>query len=303
VTGQSGSGRESRDARTILDIIRLTTDYLSQKGVETPRLDAEVLLADLLGLNRVDLYVQYDRPMTPAEINDYRDRVRRRAAREPAAYIIGRREFYSLDIHVSPDVLIPRPETELLVDEALDAARKRHSSSDGLLQIADIGTGSGAIALALASELGARARIHAVDISPAALDVARLNAERLRLSEKILFYEGDLTAPLTGLRFQLILANLPYIPRDAFHAMVPEVSRYEPHLALDGGEDGLELIQRLVVDAAPLLEPDGALLLEIWPSHGPDLRKLGVEHGFDRVVIRTDFAGRDRVAVLNLSGT
>jgi release factor glutamine methyltransferase len=285
------------DTWTVLKILRWTTEFLKNKGVETARLDAEVLLADLLGLSRVDLYLNFDRPLIAEELAGYRERVKRRGAREPVAYIIGRKEFYSLELKVNKDVLIPRPETELLVDEALELVRERFPNGD--LALADVGTGSGAIAMALASELE-RAQVWATDIWETSLEVARENAERLGVSDRLVFLDGDLAAPLITLnqRFHLVLANLPYVPEAAFEDMAPDVRVFEPRRCLAGGTDGLDLIRRLVETAPDLLVPGGALILEIWPDHGKALKEFGASLGFSTVRIRKDMAGRDRVAVM-----
>lgn len=284
-------------AWTVLGLIRRTADYLAGKGVETARLDAEVLLADLLSLDRVQLYLNFDRPLNSDELANFRDRVRRRAAREPAAYITGRKEFYSLELAVGPEVLIPRPETELLVEETVRLARDRWPDIRGL-RLVDLGAGSGALALALASEIE-EATVWALDASGPALKVALANAKRHGLAGRIRFLQGDLLESLAekGL-FHLIAANLPYVPRAAFADMAPEVREYEPRLALDGGEDGLDLIRRAAGQARGRLEPGGALLVEIWPTHGREIQALGERHGYARVRIIKDLAGRDRVAVL-----
>lgn len=295
---KNSSGKKN-EIWTVLRIIRWTTGYLEGKGVDSPRLDAEVLLADLLKMRRIDLYVNYDRPLSPDELAGYREMVKRRAAREPAAYIIGRKEFYSLDFKVSSAVLIPRPETETLVDEAVDLARKRFSYKPQL-KLADIGTGSGAVAISLASELK-NALVWAVDISERALDVARVNIEGHKLEDRVNLIRGDLLEPLLdiGEKFDIITANPPYVPLPAFNDMEPEVRDWEPHLALAGGEDGLLLIRRLVSRAVELLASNGALLLEVWHEHAPELRRLGEQYGFGRTKIVTDLSGRDRVAVFD----
>ncbi|MFH1091399.1 MAG: peptide chain release factor N(5)-glutamine methyltransferase [Pseudomonadota bacterium] len=284
---------------TIMKVIRWTADYLARKGVETPRLDAEVLLSDLLGLTRVELYLNFDRPLKSDELADYRHRVQRRAVREPVAYITGHKEFYSLDIQVSPEVLIPRPETELLVDEALFLVRERWPGTEDL-KLCDLGTGSGAVALALASELKT-ACIWAVDVHPLALAVARKNAAGHGLEKRMEFVLGDLLQPFEGaaLKFHLITANLPYVPRWAWADMPLDVRDYEPRLGLDGGEDGLDLIRRVVAQAREYLAPQGALLLEIWPTHGPEIVQLAAGFGYGRVKLVPDLAGRDRAAVLD----
>lgn len=285
---------------TVIRLIRWTAEYLAGKGVETPRLDAEVLLADLLGLSRVGLYLNFDRPLQPEELAGFRERVRRRASREPVAYIIGRKEFYSLDLEVGPSVLIPRPETELLVDEALRLANDRWPETTEL-RVADIGTGSGAVAVALASALN-RAVVWAVDVSDTALEVARRNAARCGCAERIHFLRSDLFSllPVQERGYHLITANLPYVPRAAFADMSPDVREFEPHLALDGGEDGLDLIRRAVAEARPRLESEGALLLEIWPDQAPLIRQLADWNGYHHVTILKDLADRDRVAVLHV---
>lgn len=287
---------------TILKLIRWTTDFLGSKGVDTPRLDAEVLLADLLGLGRVDLYLQFDRPLNPEELSGYRERVKRRGAREPVAYIVGHKEFYSLDLQVNSEVLIPRPETELLVDEALALIKARWPEHPDLC-LADLGTGSGAVAIALANRIQG-ARILAVDIHGPALAVAAANARRHGVEDRVDFVQGDLLEPLqaSGGLFQVVAANLPYVPSGAFVDMAPDVRDYEPHRSLDGGVDGLGLIERAVAGGRALLPDDGVMLLEIWPDHGPRLVELGRENGFDRVRLVKDLAGHNRIAVLDALG-
>ena len=287
---------------TILKLIRWTTEFLGSKGVDTPRLDAEVLLSNLLGLGRVELYLQFDRPLNPDELSGYRERVKRRAAREPVAYIVGHKEFYSLDLEVSPEVLIPRPETELLVDEALALVKARWPEEQHLF-LADVGAGSGAVAIALATRLP-QARLWAVDIHGPALSVAKANAQRHGVEDRIDFIQGDLLEPLkaAGVRFHLVAANLPYVPTGAFADMAPDVRQYEPHRSLDGGVDGLQLIERAVAGGRELLIEDGAMLLEIWPDHGPRLTGLGRQSGFGRVGLVKDLAGHDRIAVLDAQG-
>ena len=284
---------------TVLRILRWTTEFLSSKGVESARLDAEILLSDLLGFSRVDLYCNFDRPLDPGELAGYRERVKRRASREPAAYIIGTKEFYSLEFKVTPAVLIPRPETEHMVDEAVSLAKTRWPDEELLL--ADIGAGSGAVAAALASELPA-ARVLAVDISDEALEVARENIDRLELADRVSLSHGDLLEPVDpDSNRHMITANLPYIPRHGFDDMMPEVRKYEPHLALDGGEDGLDLIRRIIADAPERLRPDGLLLLEIWPTQGDEIKRLAVDAGFKSARILTDLSGKARIAVLDMS--
>lgn len=288
----------SKEVWTVLRLIRWTSEYFTAKGIDTPRLDAEVLLADMLNLSRVQLYLDFDRPLQPDELAEFRERVRRRAAREPVAYITGSKEFYSLDLEVGPAVLIPRPETELLVEAAVRFVRQRWPA-DQKLRLLDLGVGSGAVALALAMEL-TQAEIWAADLSEAALDVARRNARRHGLEGRIKFLQGDLFEALAeeGIRFHLITANLPYVPQAAWAEMSPEARNYEPRLSLDGGEDGLAVIRRAVAQAKAHLEPGGLLVLEIWPTHGQTLLELAARHGYNQVEIIKDLAGRDRAALL-----
>ncbi|MBF0529493.1 MAG: peptide chain release factor N(5)-glutamine methyltransferase [Deltaproteobacteria bacterium] len=304
MTGRTPTKTGPQETWTVLKIIRWTTEYLGKKGLPSPRLDAEVLLADLLALNRVQLYMNFDRPLNQDELAGYRYRIKRRAAREPVAYITGHKEFYSLDLKVNADVLIPRPETELLVDEALRLSAERWPGS-GLeemdLQVLDVGTGSGALVLALASKLTST-RFWATDISPSALEVARENALRLGLADRLTFLSGDLFSPLAAqnVKFHLITANLPYVPSSAFNDMTPDVRDYEPHSSLDGGPDGLEIIRRIVVQAKEHLIHDGALFLEIWWTHGEELQNMALGFGYRQVKILKDLADRDRIAVLSL---
>ncbi|MDY6851038.1 MAG: peptide chain release factor N(5)-glutamine methyltransferase [Thermodesulfobacteriota bacterium] len=293
-----GSETSRDEPWTIVRLLHWTTDYLSGKGVETPRLDTEVMLADLLGFSRVDLYLNYDRPLQSGELSGFRERVRRRANREPVAYITGRKEFYSLDLEVGPEVLIPRPETELLVEEAVRLVEERWSKCASP-RLVDLGAGSGAVVLALALQLR-RAELWALDISGRALDLARRNASRHGVEGRINFLQGDLLSPLAGgeENFHLIAANLPYVPRAAFADMAPEARDHEPRLSLDGGEDGLDLIRRAIAQARPLIKPGGALLLEVWPTHVDEIRGLGSRYGYARVRIIKDLAQRDRIAVL-----
>ena len=302
MSGQSHRGLNSQPW-TILRLIRWTTDYLTDKGVTKARLDAEVMLASVLGLKRVDLYLKYDQPLNQEELAGFRDMVRRRAGREPVAYIVGSKEFYGLKLKVDPRVLIPRPETELLVDEAIRLvgehwpALEARESAD--IHLIDLGTGSGAIALALASQLPG-ASIWALDVSESALEVAGENAGRLEDGGRVRFMPSDLLSAVLDRTdfFHLILANLPYVPQDFFSKMEPDVRDFEPRQALDGGEDGLKYIKKAVMQAAPLLLTGGGLLLEIWHTTAPQIRELADEHGFGEVRILKDLAGYDRTAVL-----
>lgn len=274
-------------------LLSTTTKFLGEKGSATPRLDAELLLAKVLKMTKVQLYVNFERPLADDELGEYRDLVRRRAAFEPVAYILGEKEFYGLKIKTTAAALIPRPETEHLVDEAIRLAKEFWP--DDQIRLADVGCGSGAIGLALAGQL--QAEIQAVDISPEALALAQENAGTLGLAEKINFSQGDLMTPLNG-SFHLICANLPYIPTSEMKSLMPDVGRHEPHLALDGGPEGLDLILRLLDQATDRVEAEGRALLEIWPASLSSLEKKAEIFGWHLEDTVRDLAGHHRIAVM-----
>jgi release factor glutamine methyltransferase len=276
----------------VLDVVRWTTARFAERGIGTPRLDAELLVAHVLSLPRVQLYVQFERVLTPEELAGLRALIQRRQGGESIAYLTGRKEFWKLEFAVDARVLVPRPDTETLVEEAL--ARLSASGESGVTppRIADVGTGSGALAITLA-KLRADAAVFASDVSAPALEVARANAERLAAA--VTFVEGDLAAPLAAhAPFSLIVANLPYIPAGELASLPPDV-RTEPALALDGGADGLDLVRRLVADAPALLAPGGALALEIGAGQAEATRALLQGAGFADVQTRRDLAGVERV--------
>ena len=277
---------------SILELVAKAGPYLATHGSTSPRLDAELLLADVLGIGRMELYLQFERPLSAAEVDQFRGLCRRRAGGEPVAYIRGHKEFMSIDLVVSPEVMIPRPETEILVEEAL-----RLLAAPGVgrgARVLDVGTGAGAIAVAVAVHHPA-AHVVATDISDAALAVARQNAERLELLDRVELRQADLADGLEG-RYDLVLANLPYIDPDWPDAVTPEVAATEPGLALWGGVDGLELVARLLLRVPDLLDPGGTALLECDPRNATRLLALAAGHGEARVL--QDLAGLDRVVVV-----
>ncbi|WP_432822015.1 peptide chain release factor N(5)-glutamine methyltransferase [Trichloromonas sp.] len=272
---------------TVLKILQWTAGYFKEKGIEGGRLDAEVLLANALGLDRVGLYLNFDRPLSADEQAVFRQQVSRRARREPVQYILGETEFWSLALRVSPDVLIPRADTEVLVEEAL-------KKGAGACSLLDVGTGSGAIAVALASELP-EARIEAVDLSSAALAVASDNARRHGVDGRIVFREADLYG-LNGGPFDLILSNPPYIPTGDMADLMPEVRDFEPQLALRGGDDdGLAAYRSLAAASARLLHPGGWLLVEVGIGQADAVRRLFEQAGLSELYVRDDYAGVPRV--------
>ena len=286
------------EAWQIGSLLTTTTKFLGDKGSSTPRLDAELLLARVLKTTKIQLYVNFSQEVTPSELNEYRELVRRRAAAEPVAYIVGEREFYGLRFKTTPAALIPRPETEHLVDAALHWAQDLWPNES--LEIADIGCGSGAISLALAKNLP-RSKVDAVDISKEALALAHHNATALNLADRVSFHEGNLLAPLASRTFHLVCANLPYIPTSEMAGLMPDVGLHEPHLALDGGQNGLAPIAHLLAEVVAHLHPKGLVLLEIWPDSLAELEKIAAHHGLvpAEEVIR-DLAGHPRIVVLKI---
>ncbi|APG27828.1 protein-(glutamine-N5) methyltransferase, release factor-specific [Syntrophotalea acetylenivorans] len=271
---------------TVLKVLQWTAGYLQEQGIEGARLDAELLLTEVLQLDRVGLYVNYDRPLEATELAAYRQLVGRRARREPVAYILGRSEFWSLPLVVRPEVLIPRPDTEVLVEEALQRA-------DSESRILDVGTGSGAIAIALAHELPG-AQLVAIDLSDAALAVAKENARSNNVAERISFQQGDLQSLPTG-PFELIVANPPYIPQGDLASLQPDVRDYEPHLALAGGSDGLDCYRILSAQSRQCLTAGGWMLLEVGVGQAQAVQQLLTQAGLVEVFCRNDYAGVARV--------
>jgi len=258
---------------TILNLIRWTDERLRREGLGTPRLDAEVLLAETLGVDRVGLYTHFDQPLHPEELARFKKLIQRRLQREPVAYIIGRREFWSLTFKVTPDVLIPRPETEILVAEALKVLSSPARTGRNF-RILEMGTGSGAISVALAKEFPS-ASLVATDLSAKALAIAQENASRLGVGERIQFLQGDLFVPLEKeSAFELIITNPPYIAEDDFPSLPPEVRGFEPRLALDGGKDGLTFFRRVLPRVGELLIPGGWFLAEIGAGQGEKIRRI-----------------------------
>ena len=251
----------------IQGILNVATEFLRDKGIESPRLCAEVLLSHQLKKSRVELYLEFDQPLNPLEIAGYRSLIRRRLKRDPLQYIIGHQEFWSLDFLVSPAVLIPRPETELLVEEALKLAERNLFLDSSHPKILDLGTGSGVIAISLAKEIK-NAIIWANDISFEALDLAKDNAQHHNLNSRITFCQGDLWQPFShsSASFDMIISNPPYIPSETFKTLSPEVRDYEPRVALDGHENGMHFIKKIIEESEMYLKPGGWLLIEMDPN-------------------------------------
>jgi release factor glutamine methyltransferase len=275
---------------TILELLRWTTQYFAERGIETPRLDAECLLASALGVDRMRLYLDFDKPASPDERDAFREWVRRRAdERVPVAQLVGGKEFWSLPLLVTADVLSPRPDTETLVAAALERLPERDTDA----RILEIGTGSGAVALALARERP-RARITATDISPAALKVAERNARELGLEGRIEFAEGNLFGPVVGRRFELVVSNPPYLAESERSQLAPELA-HEPEVALFAGPDGLAVLRELVAGATAFLAPGGGFAVELAPDQAPTVAHWLREAGLGDVITHRDLAARPRV--------
>jgi release factor glutamine methyltransferase len=276
----------------VLELAARAAPYLAQHGSSSARLDSEVLLAEVLGCTRMDLYLQFERPLHVAEVDRFRELCRRRAGGEPIAYIVGRKEFMGLDFEVGPAVLIPRPETELLVEAAL---RRIAALDGGAARILDVGTGSGAIAVAVLANAPGALGV-ATDVSPSALEVARRNATRHGVGERLEFMQTDLVDGVDG-TFDLVLANLPYIDPEWPDAVTDEVARSEPAEALFAGSEGLDHFRRLLPRLPELLRVPGSALLEFDPRQSGPLRDL--LDGQVAVSVLQDLSGRDRVLVLD----
>jgi len=274
-----------REIWTTLKVLNWTKGYLAEKGVSNARLEAEWLLCAALDLDRVGLYLNFDRPLSEAELTAYRSMVARRAGREPLQYILGSQEFCGLEFAVTPAVLIPRHDSELLVEEALSRAGAN-------CRILDIGLGSGCIAVALAARLPG-SEVCGVDNSPEALAVARDNAERNNV--RLTIMAGSLFAPVAGERFDIIVSNPPYIPSGDLAGLEPEVREHEPRAALDGGADGLDFYRRIIPQAVGHLQPGGWLLVEVGVGQAAAVKELFVVDNYAEIFSARDSGGIERV--------
>lgn len=292
------------DAPTVRQALREATASLSDAGIESACLDAELLLAEALGLDRSKLYLHYEAPLETRAEERFRSLLARRVDGEPAAYITGRREFWSLDFLVTPAVLVPRPETERLVEVAVGLFEAESQISDRKFQILDLGTGSGAISISLAKEI-ANAEVWATDVSSDALGIARANARRHGVEEKIQFLHGDLFEPVSARAeiFDLIVSNPPYVRSDEIDALPRDVRDFEPRIALDGGADGLDCYRRIIPGALRYLSDGGFLALEIGAEMGLEVARLFVQaDGYTPPRRYRDYAGRDRIVCARMKG-
>ena len=286
---------------TIQKLLTWVTEYLTQKSVDSPRLSAELLLSHVLGLRRIELYTQYNKVVPQEQLTQLRGLVKRAGEHEPVAYLVGKTEFYSIEFEVTPDCLIPRPETELLVQRSIELLRKR----TGPQSVCDLCTGCGIIAVAIAKNVP-DVKVLATDISEPALAVAAKNVEKHKLVDRIGLRHGDLFEPLVPRLdlFDLIACNPPYVSAAGYEALEKNVKDYEPRLALYAGQDGLDVYHRIVEKVGQFLKPDGVLLLEIGYQQGPAVRELLEQTGaLAQIQIDKDLQHHDRVvAAKRMSG-
>lgn len=285
---------------TILKILQWTTAYFKSHSVDSPRLTAEILLAHVLEIARIDLYLRFDQPLTRTELAAFKAFIQRRRNREPVAYITGTREFWGIDFTVTPDVLIPRPETEFMVEESLKLIPPDISS--GRFRLIDVGTGSGAVAVALAVNRPGHTYF-ASDISQKAITIASQNATQNSVSKDIFFFVGELFDALSPdeLKFDLIVSNPPYIPTYQIAGLAPEVGTYEPLSALDGGTEGVDVIGKIVKDAPLYLKKNGMLMMEIGFDQKARMEQIVADDGrYSDLKFIRDYSGHDRVAQMRL---
>ena len=305
-------------AWTIQKLLNWITKYLTERSIDSPRLSAELLLSGVLELKRIELYTQFDKPVTKQQLDKLHDLVRRAGQNEPVAYLIGKTEFYSLEFNITADCMIPRPETEMLVQRAIEFLRTRavrNSTSGKTMQrvqisngvrpgtqlVCDLCTGSGCIAVAIAKNFP-DARIIATDICDAALNVAAENVEKHQLKDRIKLLHGDLFDPIMPQldvdKFDLIVCNPPYVSAAEYEKLDKNVKDYEPKIALFAGADGLDIYRRICEKAEQFLKSDGGLMLEIGFAQGQAVRELLEQTGaFAEITIEKDLHNNDRIAI------
>jgi release factor glutamine methyltransferase len=286
-------------AVTVLEVIQRSADFLSKKGVASPRLQVELLVAHVLKMPRMNVYLNFDRPLSDEETETLRELVRRRGQREPLQYITGSASFCGLELAVGPGVLVPRPETELLAERAWKFLSALPGGSKP--RVFDLGTGSGCLAIAIAVHAPG-AWVDAVDISKDALQIARQNADRHQVTARITFHPGDgFSVAKAGDCFDLIVSNPPYIPTADIQILEPEVREHEPHLALDGGTDGMDFYRRIAAEGGPHLRPGGKIMLEL-NDHGADaVAKIFENHGWRTEAVEPDYNKFQRIFVAGKS--
>jgi release factor glutamine methyltransferase len=276
---------------TVLDVLNKSTDYLDKKGIESPRMNAELLLADILKCKRLELYLMYDRPMTEKELTEYREYLKRRSTFEPAQYIIGTVEFYGLEFKVSPDVLIPRPETEILVETVINSVPKEDE-----LRVMDIGSGSGNISIAIAVNLP-NAQVSGIEISESAIVVAEENLKKYDLNKRVSFLNYDiLNVNRDELSdFDIIVSNPPYVSKDDYSKVQKEILNYEPNIAVTDFNDGYKFYREIISLASQVLKPNGKIFLEIAQGQSKKISEFMKENNFNEIYSVQDYQKIDRV--------
>jgi release factor glutamine methyltransferase len=275
---------------TVLEVLQNTTGYFAQKGVEHPRLNIEYLLADALGKRRIDVYLEFDRNLSEAELKPLRDKVRRRGEGEPLQHVLGYWDFFGRKFKTDHRALVPRPETERLVEILL----QKIGPGNGVGRLLDVGTGSGVLAITFALEKP-ELEVSGVDISVEALALAQENAEQLGVGNRIHFYQSDLVSKAEG-PFQWVVANLPYIPTREIRALQREVQR-DPLLALDGGEDGLTIIESLIESIPAKLASNGCIALEIGRGQAERVESMLARRNYRDILIQKDYEGIERILI------
>ena len=282
---------------TVLEVIQRSTEFLAKKGLDSPRLQTELLLAHLLKLPRMQLYLNFERTLSPTETDTYRELVKRRAQREPLQHIVGSTSFCGFEIAVNRHVLVPRPETERLAERGWTFLNQREAASGQAATALDFGTGSGCLAVALALNCPL-AQVYAVDISAEAIAQARQNAARHGAAERIQFFEGNgFEAFPPGTQVDLIIGNPPYIPTAEIEQLEPEVRDFDPRQALDGGSDGLDFYRRIAAEAAPFLKTAGCIMLEFGDGQGENIRDLFEAQKWIVEAIEEDYTRRPRILI------
>lgn len=285
------------DPWTIGRVSAWTAKDLASRGIEGARLDAELIVSHALNIRRLDVYLRFEQPLNEAELATIRGLLERRRKREPMAYILGKRDFYNRSFKTDARALVPRPETELVIEAALTRLKAR---GDGPLRVLDLGTGTGAIAITLALEV-ANATVDAVDLSDAALSLARENVTAHGVGDRVTLHAGSLYKPVGDARYDLIVSNPPYIPTAECDELMPDVANFEPRLALDGGPDGTLVLRSLVAGAPAHLRPGGSLVVELGHDQGAAARAIAEAAGFPTVGVTLDYARLDRVLTADLA--
>ena len=276
---------------TVLEVIKLSTEYLQKKGVESPRVNAEILLAEILKCKRLDLYLAFDKPLAEKELSDYREAIRKRGLRIPLQYIVGSVEFYGLKLLVNENVLIPRPETELLVENIINESNKSLN-----IKVLDIGVGSGNISLSILKNIS-NANVVAIDISELALQVAKKNAELNLLQDRIEFKICDImNDSLNELgKFDVIVSNPPYVSETDYDTLEPELKMFEPKIALTDNSNGISFYKKIIEVSDKILTKPGKLFFELGMGQSMKVKTLFEQKGFSNINISKDYSGTDRI--------